>query len=93
MGKSASGNGVQGTVPHRGAQWAQPGSERQEPRHRAGAGLRDRHKAQSNPGFCDMYSFKNEGPRRGRSFESINTSLDEKHLNNEVSGVVGPFVK
>ncbi|XP_072128425.1 tryptophan 5-hydroxylase 1 isoform X2 [Mobula birostris] len=30
-----------------------------------------------------MYSYKNEGPRRGRSFESMNSNLDEKLLNNE----------
>ncbi|XP_051884891.1 tryptophan 5-hydroxylase 1 isoform X1 [Pristis pectinata] len=32
-----------------------------------------------------MYSYKNEGPRRGRSFESMNSNLDEKHLNNEIN--------
>ncbi|XP_072128424.1 tryptophan 5-hydroxylase 1 isoform X1 [Mobula birostris] len=32
-----------------------------------------------------MYSYKNEGPRRGRSFESMNSNLDEKLLNNEIN--------
>ncbi len=34
-----------------------------------------------------MYSTKSEGPRRGRSFDSINLglTLEEKQLNNEVS--------
>lgn len=31
-----------------------------------------------------MYSNKNEGPRRGRSFDSINIGFEEKLLNNEV---------
>ncbi|XP_067902203.1 tryptophan 5-hydroxylase 1 isoform X3 [Heterodontus francisci] len=30
-----------------------------------------------------MYSNRYEGPRRGRSFESMNSGLDEKQLNNE----------
>lgn len=32
----------------------------------------------------NMYSNKNEGPRRGRSFDSMNIGFDEKLLNNEV---------
>lgn len=31
-----------------------------------------------------MYSNKNEAPRRGRSFDSMNIGFDEKLLNNEV---------
>lgn len=31
-----------------------------------------------------MYSNKNEGPRRGRSFDSMNIGFEEKLLNNEV---------
>lgn len=31
-----------------------------------------------------MYSNKVEGPRRGRSFDSINIGFEEKLLNNEV---------
>lgn len=31
-----------------------------------------------------MYSNKNDGPRRGRSFDSMNIGFDEKLLNNEV---------
>ncbi|XP_060694433.1 tryptophan 5-hydroxylase 1 isoform X2 [Hemiscyllium ocellatum] len=32
-----------------------------------------------------MYSNRFEGPRRGRSFESVNSGMDEKHLNNEIN--------
>ncbi|XP_034060596.1 tryptophan 5-hydroxylase 1a [Gymnodraco acuticeps] len=32
-----------------------------------------------------MYSNKNEGPRRGRSFDSMNIGLEEKLLNNEIN--------
>ncbi|XP_072448179.1 tryptophan 5-hydroxylase 1 isoform X1 [Chiloscyllium punctatum] len=32
-----------------------------------------------------MYSNRLEGPRRGRSFESVNSGMDEKHLNNEIN--------
>lgn len=32
----------------------------------------------------NMYSNKNEGPRRGRSFDSMNIGFEEKLLNNEV---------
>ncbi|XP_078405730.1 tryptophan 5-hydroxylase-like [Cetorhinus maximus] len=32
-----------------------------------------------------MYSNRYEGPRRGRSFESMNSGLDEKQLNNEIN--------
>ncbi|GCB71055.1 tryptophan 5-hydroxylase 1a [Scyliorhinus torazame] len=32
-----------------------------------------------------MYSNRYEGPRRGRSFESMNPGLDEKYLNNEIN--------
>ncbi|XP_034736238.1 tryptophan 5-hydroxylase 1a isoform X2 [Etheostoma cragini] len=32
-----------------------------------------------------MYSYKNEGPRRGRSFDSMNIGLEEKLLNNEIN--------
>lgn len=32
----------------------------------------------------NMYSNKNEAPRRGRSFDSMNIGFDEKLLNNEV---------
>ncbi|XP_029289687.1 tryptophan 5-hydroxylase 1a isoform X2 [Cottoperca gobio] len=32
-----------------------------------------------------MYSNKNEGPRRGRSFDSMNISFEEKLLNNEIN--------
>lgn len=31
-----------------------------------------------------MYSNKIEGPRRGRSFDSMNLGFEEKLLNNEV---------
>ena len=31
-----------------------------------------------------MYSNKIEGPRRGRSFDSMNIAFEEKLLNNEV---------
>lgn len=31
-----------------------------------------------------MYSNKLEGPRRGRSFDSMNIGIEEKLLNNEV---------
>lgn len=31
-----------------------------------------------------MYSNKVEGPRRGRSFDSMNIGFDEKLFNNEV---------
>lgn len=36
----------------------------------------------------NMYSNKNEGPRRGRSFDSMNIGFEEKLLNNEVRVVV-----
>nr|BBI36953.1 tryptophan hydroxylase 1 [Etmopterus molleri] len=32
-----------------------------------------------------MYSNRYDEPRRGRSFESTNSGLDEKHLNNEIN--------
>uniref|UniRef100_A0A8P4JVZ1 tryptophan 5-monooxygenase n=1 Tax=Dicentrarchus labrax TaxID=13489 RepID=A0A8P4JVZ1_DICLA len=32
-----------------------------------------------------MYSNKNEGPRRGRSFDSMNIGFEEKLLNNEIN--------
>ncbi|KAK1887489.1 Tryptophan 5-hydroxylase [Dissostichus eleginoides] len=32
-----------------------------------------------------MYTNKNEGPRRGRSFDSMNIGLEEKLLNNEIN--------
>lgn len=40
-----------------------------------------------------MYSTKSEGPRRGRSFDSMNIglTLEEKQLNNEVSNFAQLF--
>lgn len=35
-----------------------------------------------------MYSNKNEGPRRGRSFDSMNIGFEEKLLNNEVGAAL-----
>uniref|UniRef100_A0A4W3I6R9 tryptophan 5-monooxygenase n=1 Tax=Callorhinchus milii TaxID=7868 RepID=A0A4W3I6R9_CALMI len=32
-----------------------------------------------------MYTKRLEGPRRGRSFDSVNSCLEEKHLNNEIN--------
>lgn len=34
-----------------------------------------------------MYSNKVEGPRRGRSFDSMNIGFEEKLLNNEVRNI------
>lgn len=42
-----------------------------------------------------MYSTKSEGPRRGRSFDSMNLglTLEEKQLNNEVSAFLPSYLK
>ncbi len=40
----------------------------------------------------NMYSNKNEGPRRGRSFDSMNIGFEEKLLNNEVRTFLLLFV-